>query len=197
MRSCILIAAVAAVAMTVRAESAAIKAQKASVAKQRAAVKRQAAVTKASSVATAWAAPWTPRPVAESGCEPVAAPELARIVATASEASSIAPGIVREVARQESEFLPCAVSSKGAEGLMQLMPATQLLLGVGDPFDAEENVMAGARLLKELLDRYHGDLSLALSAYNAGPRRVDEADGIPPIAETRAYVAKILGRLKE
>lgn len=80
---------------------------------------------------------------------------------------------------------------------MQLMPGTQALLGVDDPFDPEESLMAGARLLKDLLGRYNGDLALALSAYNAGPKRVDQASGIPPIPETRDYVAKILSRLTD
>jgi soluble lytic murein transglycosylase-like protein len=79
---------------------------------------------------------------------------------------------------------------------MQLTPATQASLGVADPFDPEESLMAGARLLKELLARYSGNLPLALSAYNAGPRRVDLAHGIPAIAETRNYVAQILSRLE-
>jgi soluble lytic murein transglycosylase-like protein len=80
---------------------------------------------------------------------------------------------------------------------MQLMPSTQESLGVGNPFDPEESLMAGARLLKELLGRYNGSLPLALSAYNAGPARVDRANGIPAIAETRNYVAQILSRLTD
>ena len=105
------------------------------------------------------------------------------------------PALVREVARQESGFRPCVVSPKGAEGLMQLMPATQAQFQVRDPFQAEESLAAGAKLLKQLLDRYNGDLSLALSAYNAGSGRVDKAGGIPEIPETKNYVAEILGRL--
>lgn len=78
---------------------------------------------------------------------------------------------------------------------MQLMPATQELLSVDDPFDPQESLMAGARLLRSLLDRYHGDLALALSAYNAGPSRVDRSMQIPNIPETQNYVARILQRL--
>jgi len=78
---------------------------------------------------------------------------------------------------------------------MQLMPATQAQFQVRDPFQAEESLAAGAKLLKQLLDRYNGDLSLALSAYNAGSGRVDKAGGIPEIPETKNYVAEILGRL--
>ncbi len=76
-----------------------------------------------------------------------------------------------------------------------LMPATQSALDVEDPFDPEESLMAGARLLRELLTRYNGSLPRALSAYNAGPKKVDRAGGIPAIAETRQYVAQILSRL--
>ena len=178
-----------------------LQAQKASVAKQKAAVRRPSAFLRPEATRPAvkqvprMPVAWTPAPIPQAGCEPVAAPELARMVNAAADASSIAPAIVLEVARQESAFQPCAVSSAGAQGLMQLMPATQLLLGVDDPFNAESNMMAGARLLKDLLDRYHGNLALALSAYNAGAKRVDDANGIPPIPETRDYVARILTRL--
>ncbi len=136
-------------------------------------------------------------PITRPGCGTVNAPELARMIDLAAEANRVPPEVVREVARQESAFQPCAVSSKGAEGLMQLMPATQTALGVDNPFDPGESLMAGARLLRELLSRYNGSLPLALSAYNAGPTQVDRAEGIPPIAETRNYVAQILSRLTD
>ena len=80
---------------------------------------------------------------------------------------------------------------------MQLMPATQATLGVVDPFDPAQSLMAGAHFLKTLLERYDGNLSLALSAYNAGPARVDAIGGIPPIPETRTYVQRILSRLTD
>jgi soluble lytic murein transglycosylase-like protein len=96
---------------------------------------------------------------------------------------------------QESAFHPCAVSSKGAQGLMQLMPEVASRLGVKDVFDPKQNVAAGAQYLKELLDKYKGDLSKALAAYNAGPTAVDQANGIPDIPETRQYVESILGQL--
>lgn len=117
------------------------------------------------------------------------------MIDAAADANRVPSELVREVARQESAFHPCAVSRKGAEGLMQLMPATQSALDVEDPFDPEESLMAGARLLRELLTRYNGSLPRALSAYNAGPKQVDRAGGIPAIAETRTYVAQILSRL--
>ena len=133
-----------------------------------------------------------PRPPA---CPPMDATELNRMIEGAAAAGQVEPEIVREVARQESAFRPCAVSPKGAEGLMQLMPATQAMLGVENPYDPEESLWAGAKLLKTLLTRYEGNVALALSAYNAGPARVDAADGVPAIAETQNYVASILGRL--
>jgi len=135
-----------------------------------------------------------PPPVAYS-CNPVAQPELSKMIDSVSREHSVDPALVREVARQESGFRPCAVSPKGAEGLMQLMPSTQAQLDVHDPFNPQESLSAGAKLLKQLLDRYHGDLALALSAYNAGMTRVDRTFSIPEIPETKDYVADILGRL--
>jgi len=134
-------------------------------------------------------------PQAQAACEPIAQPDLARMIDDAARKHGVDPALVLEVARQESGFRPCVVSPKGAEGLMQLMPATQAQFQVRDPFQAEESLAAGAKLLKQLLDRYNGDLSLALSAYNAGSGRVDKAGGIPEIPETKNYVADILGRL--
>lgn len=135
-----------------------------------------------------------PAPVAYA-CDPVAAPELSKMIDNVAREHSIDPAVVREVARQESGFRPCAVSPKGAAGVMQLMPSTQAQLEVRDPFDAQESLSAGAKLLKQLLDRYHGDLALALSAYNAGMTRVDRTFAVPEIPETRNYVTDILGRL--
>ena len=171
-------------------------AQRMSVAKQRTAISRQRVASKRV-VTFVWTPPPVRAAVVPTACAEITGPELARMIDSAADANEIAPSIVREVARQESAFDPCAVSRKGAEGLMQLMPGTQALLGVGDPFDPEESLMAGARLLKDLLGRYDGNLALALSAYNAGPKRVDQANGVPPIAETRDYVTRILSRLTD
>ena len=135
-----------------------------------------------------------PPPVAYA-CEPVAAPELSKMIDNVAHEQSVDPALVREVARQESGFHACAVSPKGAQGLMQLMPATQAQLDVRDPFNPQESLSAGAKLLKQLLDRYQGDLSLALSAYNAGMTRVDRTLSVPEIPETKGYVTNILGRL--
>jgi len=103
---------------------------------------------------------------------------------------------LRAVIAKESSFRPCAVSSAGAMGLMQLMPGTASDLNVANPFDPEENVFAGSRFLRYLLNRYNGDTALALGAYNAGPTRVDRNKKVPDIPETQAYVSGILGMLQ-
>ena len=147
----------------------------ASIEKQRASVEQQLKFIKsarASGPRYATAVPTVPPPVAYA-CEPVAQPELSKMIDSVAREHSVDPALVREVARQESGFRPCAVSPKGAQGLMQLMPATQAQLEVRDPFNPQESLSAGAKLLKQLLDRYQGDLALALSAYNAGMTRVD------------------------
>jgi soluble lytic murein transglycosylase-like protein len=160
-----------------------------SLAQQRASVQKQA---ESSGMSIPWTAP--PPAVAGADCDPMPQPELAKMIDEVSEKQGIDKNLVREVARQESGFRPCAVSNKGAEGLMQLMPETQAQFRIGDPFDPKQSLEAGSKLLKQLLDRYDGDLTKALSAYNAGATRVDEAGGMPDLAETKAYVLSILTR---
>jgi soluble lytic murein transglycosylase len=100
--------------------------------------------------------------------------------------------LLKAVIRAESAFDPKAVSKKGALGLMQIMPANLEAFRVYDPFDPLQNIMGGARYLKALIQRFDGQLPLALAAYNAGPRAVDTHRGIPPIPETEAYVKKVM-----
>ena len=117
---------------------------------------------------------------------------LPDVVNTASGRYHLDPDLVNSVIHAESGFNPHAVSRKGAQGLMQLMPQTASRLGVGDAFDPGANVEGGTRYLRELLQRYNFDLIKALAAYNAGPQRVDQYHGVPPYYETQAYVARIV-----
>lgn len=133
-----------------------------------------------------------PEPVStEKEATPADAVSVAELLEQASEAQALPAGFVKTVAKIESGLHPEAVSSKGAMGLMQLMPDTAADLGVDRTVPAE-NAMGGAKYLRALLLRYHGDARLALAAYNAGPGAVDRYHGVPPFPETIAYVAKVL-----
>ena len=129
------------------------------------------------------------RPAAFSG-RPVT--DLSRVVNEASGRYRLDPDLVNSVIKAESGFNVRAVSPKGAQGLMQLMPGTATQLGVPNAFDPQANVEGGTRYLRELLERYNFDLVKALAAYNAGPQRVEQFGGVPPYYETRAYVARIV-----
>ncbi|HTT62626.1 MAG TPA: lytic transglycosylase domain-containing protein [Bryobacteraceae bacterium] len=134
-------------------------------------------------------------PAQGAGCDPLPEAELSPLIQTAAQREGLDANLLRAVARQESGFRSCAVSPKGAMGLMQLMPATAQELGVRDPFDPSESLLSGAHLLKQLLDHFGGDTALALGAYNAGPGRVGESGGVPRIPETIHYVQQILSQL--
>jgi hypothetical protein len=122
---------------------------------------------------------------------PKMARDIRAFVRNASERAGLPPAFVESVARVESAMRPDAVSPKGAVGVMQLMPATARTLSA-DPRDPAQNIDAGARLLRDLLIKYDGDVVKALSAYNAGEGAVDRYRGMPPYAETQNYVDKVI-----
>jgi hypothetical protein len=117
---------------------------------------------------------------------------LTDVVNQASGRYRLDPDLVSSVIKAESGFNVRAVSPKGAQGLMQLMPETATQLGVPNPFDPQANVEGGTRYLRELLEKYNFDLVKALAAYNAGPQKVERFGGVPPYYETRAYVARVV-----
>jgi Transglycosylase SLT domain len=119
-------------------------------------------------------------------------PSLDEVINEASGRYRLDPDLVNSVIKAESGFNVRAISPKGAQGLMQLMPGTASQLGVPNAFDPRANVEGGTKYLRELLERYNFDIVKALAAYNAGPRRVEQFGGVPPYYETRAYVARIV-----
>lgn len=133
-------------------------------------------------------------PVA-TGCMPPGLQGYDGMIDKHARQAGLSAALLRAVVKKESAFNPCAVSRAGAKGLMQLMPETAEMLGVADPFDPEENLRGGSQFLKMMLDRYGGDMALALGAYNAGPGRVDKLRKVPAIPETQDYVKTILGSL--
>ncbi len=128
-------------------------------------------------------------------CPPISAAEVKPIIDREAIRQKMDARLIQAVVEAESAYSPCAVSPVGAMGLMQLMPATADSLQVTNPYDADQNITAGTQYLKEMLERYGGDIAKALAAYNAGPARVDAAGGIPSIPETQEYVRKIMGKI--
>lgn len=180
-------------------QRAAVAAMRQSLEKQKASVRRQGVPSSADKffvlsppVALAASLP-AGSPSAE--CAPLPASEIDTLVNETARKDKVDEALLRSVMGRESAFRPCAVSPKGAVGLMQLMPQTLEQFGVVNPFDPAENASAGAKLLRQLLTRYKGDLPLALGAYNAGAGAVDNADGVPPFRETMEYVNSILSIL--
>jgi len=121
--------------------------------------------------------------------------EIDSLISAVAGRYGVSEELIAAIIEAESEFNPRAVSRTGARGLMQLMPKTAAILGVGDPFDPRENIEGGVRHLRSLMDRFDGNLPLVLAAYNAGDRAVIRHGGVPPYRETRRYVNRILRRL--
>jgi len=117
--------------------------------------------------------------------------DLDAIFEAAGQMYNLSPNLLKAVAKAESGFRPDVVSKAGAMGIMQLMPGTARGLGVTDAFDPEQNIMGGAKYLRQMLDRFNGDLSVALGAYNAGPGTVAKYGGVPSFSQN--YVSKVLG----
>jgi len=183
---------------SVARQRVAVAAMRISVAKQRTAV--AAAIPEAHDISGAADNSFAPFftlswPALSAACDPLPDAELQPLLQQTAQKEGVAENLLRAVAEQESGLRPCAVSPKGAMGLMQLMPATARDLGVRDPFDPLENLESGARFLKQLLTRFGGNPALALAAYNAGPARVEETGGVPQIPETIRYVQEILSKL--
>ena len=117
--------------------------------------------------------------------------QVSSMIEEAARTHGVDPRLVAAVASRESAWNPNAVSSAGAGGIMQLMPATARFLGLADIFDPRANIFAGTHYLRTLLDTFHGDLDLALAAYNAGPGAVQRYNGVPPFRETKEYVRTV------
>ena len=114
------------------------------------------------------------------------------LIENAAEKFSLEPSLVKAVIKAESGFDHRAVSKKGAQGLMQLMPGTADEMEVDDPYNPEQNIFGGSRYLSNLMDRYKNDMKLVLAAYNAGPDKVDQYNGVPPFKETRTFIEKVM-----
>jgi soluble lytic murein transglycosylase-like protein len=131
-------------------------------------------------------------PAYESRADASSSQPVEKSIQQAAAKYNLAPELIRSVIRAESNFQPSAVSPAGAKGLMQLMPETARELGVKNVFDIHQNIDGGARYLRQMLDRFGGDVKRALAAYNAGPGAVDQHNGDVPYAETRQYVKRVM-----
>jgi soluble lytic murein transglycosylase-like protein len=163
--------------------------------KQKASVRAQVQAAETSSGSGFFTIPWPlpphlSLPVPE--CDAMPPRDIDPIIEDSAKRHGVKPQLIRAVILKESSGRPCAESVKGAQGLMQIMPATASDYGLADPFEPKQNVDAGTRYLKTLLERFKGDLSLTLGAYNAGPAAVERDGGVPKNAETQNYVSEIL-----
>jgi soluble lytic murein transglycosylase-like protein len=177
----------------------AVEQQRQALLKQRASLEQQVGLGNLRSLLGATFYGIVPRP--QPQLVPIACPRLdsrkrEELIDSAARANGLDPDLLRAVMHRESDFRPCATSPKGALGLMQLMPSTIAQFHVMDPFDPTESTRAGAALLRNLLDRYQGDLKLTLAAYNAGAGRVDNLDPDSYPAETKDYIDAILAELR-
>ena len=120
-------------------------------------------------------------------------PQIEQLVNANAGAWGVDPALVKAIIANESGFDANATSKTGAQGLMQLEPSTASELGVSNSYDPAQNVWGGTRYIRGLLDRFHGDMRLAVAAYNAGPQAVEKYGGVPPYAETQSYVQNVLG----
>ncbi|MBI4644675.1 MAG: lytic transglycosylase domain-containing protein [Deltaproteobacteria bacterium] len=139
---------------------------------------------------------WSPNYVyraRKSAWNPLPNPQLERLISKYSQQYRVDPSLIRAVMRHESGYNSQAVSPKGAQGLMQLMPGTAALMGVQDPFDPEQNIAGGVGYLRRCLDRFQHNVPLAVAAYNAGPEAVAKYHTIPPYSETQSFVQNVLG----
>jgi len=134
----------------------------------------------------------SPRPTGTGPTDPARYRRYDGLIGEAARIYQLPEHFIRAVMRVESDFNPTVVSRAGAMGLMQLMPMTARSMGVSDPFDARQNILAGARYLRILANRFRGDLVLTVAAYNAGEGAVEKYDGIPPYKETQRYVRRVL-----
>jgi soluble lytic murein transglycosylase-like protein len=164
------------------------------------------AVPHQTSHGTVWKLPrpslWLTGPRVSTSIDSIVPVEPARaydsIIADAAKTYRVDATLIRSVMNAESGFDPSAVSRAGAMGLMQIMPEIAETFGVEHPFDPRENIMAGARLLRELLDQHQGDIPLVLASYNAGPSAVADWGGVvPPFAETQGYVKRVTGLIAD
>lgn len=133
----------------------------------------------------------------QGAAAPLPPAQIDRLVQSNSQTWGVDPNLIRAVMANESGFDPNATSKTGAQGLMQLMPETAASLGVTNAYDPEQNVWGGARYLRSMLDRFGGDVTKAVAAYNAGPNAVERHGGVPPYAETQSYVENVLGTYQQ